>query len=100
MPGTGAANTEGAAVGGLQPLPSATWLLRAAGQHAEQARQLLAHADTGDWRGHAAIAYAYRLSSLTRAVTALAEELATAAWPASAHENELRVVQAQYGQAR
>ncbi|MGC0251944.1 hypothetical protein [Pseudactinotalea sp. Z1748] len=87
-------------MGGLQPLPSATWLLRAAGHHAEQARQLLTLAGTGDWRGHAAIAYAYRLSSLARAVTALADELATAGWSAGAHENELRVVQAQYGHAR
>ncbi|MGC0141773.1 hypothetical protein [Pseudactinotalea sp. Z1732] len=87
-------------MGGLQPLPSATWLLGAAGHHAEQARLLLTLAGTGDWRGHAATAYAYRLSSLARAVTALADELATAGWSAGAHENELRVVQAQYGQAR
>src|SRR5699024_2295592 len=66
--------SEGGDMGGPAPLPSASWLLDAALQHAEQAHTLLDVADPADWRGPAAVAYRHALAGLLAGTRALRDE--------------------------
>ena len=87
-------------MGGLLPLPAASGLWGAAVQHAERAATVLRSADAGDWAGTAAVAYRQALAGLLVATTAVREELAGSAPAIRIHEQEVRVVQAQFGDAR
>lgn len=87
-------------MGGILPLPTASWLLDSALHHAEQARTALQQVPTDDWQGTAAAAHRARLLGLHSAVTAFSRALTEAQRQVRHHEREVQALQAQYGDAR
>lgn len=82
------------------PVPAASWLLRTAAQHADQAHAALSAADADRWRGVAAVTYRNRLSGMRWAAVALAEDLREAERAARHHEREVETVRAQWEDVR
>lgn len=82
------------------PVPSASWTLRRAADHARGAHEALLRADADHWQGTAAVTYRNRLSGMRWATTALIGELEEAERAARHHERELDALRGQWEDVR